>query len=289
MMLRPVLLYTLFFITAFVVFLFLLFPQKQAAEYLSRSLSDPALNVHFSIDNVKPVFPAGLSFENTKILLDQDIQIMPGFFKVFFSPLSLFREETQIKFQSGFSKGSANGSLCVNSIDPFLFSQAILFISGVKIENFIYKTALADMVLGCELKGEYKQIEPKEDNDYGHGTIFIQNFSSKLKNSFFNTLNLPMIDFSSIELDFTQNPNTFTLIQCAARGSIINVNLNGTIEPVFPLQESRLNLTGKLLPDSPYLAKFANTAAIESTGKNISKDGIKFRINGTLKNPKIGI
>ena len=52
---------------------------------------------------------------------------------------------------------------------------------------------------------------------------------------------------------------------------------------------ARLDLTGIILQDSPYLAKFANIAAVRAVAGNILKNGIQFKVTGTLANPKISI
>ena len=65
---KSILVYILFFIAAFIAFLFLLFPQKQVAAYLSRSLTIPNSNIRFSIDNVKLALPFNLIFEGSNLM-----------------------------------------------------------------------------------------------------------------------------------------------------------------------------------------------------------------------------
>jgi len=220
MKLKPVLLYLLFFTAAFLAFTFLLFPQKQVAEYLSRSLTIPNSNIHVSIDNVKLAFPMNFKFENTKLLLGQDTQIAIKSTKLFLNPVLIFK---------------------------------------------------------------------KDKKNLGNGRISINDFSADMKNSIFHELNLPLIDFSEIELEFTQKQNIVTILKCTAKGSIINVKLKGNIDFTSPVQKSRLNLTGVVLQDSPYLSKFKNLSGMRSKDDNISKTGIRFNIKGVLGNPEIGI
>jgi type II secretion system protein N len=289
MKLKPVMLYILFFIAVFIVFVFILFPQKQVAAYLSRSLTDQDSTIRLTIDNVRPGFPFKLKFENTKIMLGRNTQIIPDSFDVFFDISSILNKDKYIKITSGVYQGSVKGRLRLDSTHPFLFSAPQFFMSGIKINDFRYKTDLADIVLSCELGGEYNQIEAEDKTDSGQGKIHIRNFSAKMNQSLFNMLNLPVIDFSDIELEFTQRLKSVTVIQCTAKGPSVNIKLKGNIDIAFPVQESRLNLTGTILPDSPYLAKFVNVPALKAMAKSISKHGIKFNIKGTLKNPKIGI
>lgn len=65
-----------------------------------------------------------------------------------------------------------------------------------------------------------------------------------------------------------------------ASGSIINVKSKGKIDVLPPLQNSRLSLTGIILPDSPYLAKFVNMATINSVVKIYQKTGLDLILTG---------
>lgn len=289
MKLNIVLLYLLFFMGSVVFFLFVLFPQKQVAAYLSRSLTTENSVLSVKIESIQPALPFGLKSKNIRLLLDQKVTLTPEYVKVFLKPVSMFKKENHIQFQSGLSRGFIEGSLLVNSLDPFLFSQLKLVADRVKISNFRYKSNLADIVLNAELNGEFKQEEDSDKAESAHGDFFIQNLTAEMKNSLFNTLNLPVVDFSDIKLEFTQSRKTIKVKQCMARGSIIHVTCKGNIDIFFPLEKSKLTLTGVILPDSPYLAKFANMTGIKKTVKNISFSGINFNISGTLGNPKIGL
>ncbi len=292
---KSIFFYILFFLVSSLGFVFLLFPGKEFAVYLSQVVKNQNLALH--MDDVKPAFPFTLGFENTTLLLgpdmDQGMQIIPESFQVFLDFFSIFKEEKQIKFQSGFSQGSLKGHLLINSLDPFLFSSVTASMSVVKIVDFRYKTDFADISLGCELNGEYKQISTGNEKDLGKGSMSIRNFSAvfstAMKGSLFTALNIPAIDFSDITLEFIHQPARLILTRCTARGSIINVKLKGGMDIVFPVQKTRLNLSGVLLPDSPYLAKFANYPAFTSIVGNIKKEGILFTIKGTLENPELGI
>ncbi|MCP3871740.1 MAG: type II secretion system protein GspN [Desulfobacteraceae bacterium] len=314
MKLKTVLLYILLFIAMAVVFVFLLFPQEKMGAYLSRVLENPNSKVQFSFDQVTLGFPFKLGFKNSRFLIDKTTQIVPKSFDVNLGPSFLVNKSNSIRFKAAVSQGVINGSFHIGR-EPLTVSKEALSMSGVKIADFQYKTKLADIILGCELAAEYKINDKTNDGsdktNSGQGTVWVQNFSAKMNASLFNTLNLPIVDFSEIEIEFTHNPDTVTITKCLAKGSIINVKLKGQIGKVGQigkagklgkagkvdqintkksvLKNAKLNLTGVILPDSPYLAKFANMAIIKSKIKNIKKDGIKFTISGTLKHPEMRI
>ncbi len=287
---KSVTLYSLFFIAALFVLVYLLFPQKDAAQFLSGYLNKNNSKLALSCESVKLKMPLKLSLENPKILIDNNIQLEPEFFEIKLNPSLFFNKSKKNVFQSDLYQGSVKGTFDVKNFEPLLFSRAELLISKVKIDNVRYKTELADILLGCVVNGEYQYNEGIDKNKFGTGKFIIKNFSAKIKNSFFNALNLPVVDFKEILLEFEQESNNIVSItQCLARGSIINLKLKGDINIVFPLRMTKLDLAGVVIQDSPYFARLANTAAVKTVVDAILKDGIKFNLQGTLSEPEISI
>ncbi len=289
MNLKLVLFYILFFMTAFIFFVFLSFPGKKVAAYLSGAVTKPDAMVQVTMDDADLYPPLRLDLDKIRFALGPDITINPASFGVSLSPLVFFENEKSISFQSKLFQGTIHGRLKFTHLDPLATSAAHIIFSEIKTAPFIYKTTLADITLSCEINGEYIFSGLENGKKQGHGTFFFRNVSAVMENSLFNRLNLPAVDFSQIEAGYEQTGNTLTITNCIAKGSIVHIKLTGDIHLGFPLNESRLDLTGLVLPESPYLAAFANNAAIRSAAKNISKDGIKFGISGTLMQPKIGI
>ncbi len=286
---KRIFLYFLFFLAAFAVCLVLRFPGKEMAGYCTRSLTKPDSNLRVSIGNVKPALPFHLEFENTEFYLGPDAVIKPDTFAVLPGLFNFFKAEKTVDIRSALHKGTVNATLYLKSIHPYVFSNAKGSASGIKINGFKYITNLADITLSCEMEGDTKFDVTEEKGIKGDGIFLFRKFSAEMKNSFFNTLNIPLVDFSNIQVDFTHQGNVVTIKQCTAKGSIINIALKGTIEIVSPLKESRLSLSGSLLPDSPYLAKFAYTNAVKAITKDTAREGIRFNITGTFKNPEIGL
>jgi type II secretion system protein N len=288
MKLKPFLLYTLFFLAAVLVFIWLLFPQKEAAKYFSHLLNQYDSKVEFSCEKVKLQPLLKLSFENSELLINNNIKIRPESLDIKLNPSFFDNKTKKIVFQSRLHQGTFNGVLGLKDSNPLLFSKAQFKMSDIKIVHFNYQTDLADMTFSCIVNGEYnfKGVKGKQT---GKGNVFIKDFAAKLSKSLFNTLNLPLVDFSQIKIDFEQQSNIITITQCVARGPVINLKLRGKIDMILPVNNVRLDLTGIILQDSPYLAKFANMAEIKALAGNILKNGIKFKITGTLNNPNISI
>jgi len=287
MKLKPLLLYILFFIAVIPLFIYVLFPQKDAAIFLSNSFGQNNPNFEFFCEKVKVKFPFKLDIENSKFIINKTIEFKPESFEINLIPTLFLHKSKKIVFQSNVNQGLLKGSINLHDDDSLNFSKADLFISDIKIINFKYKTDIADVVLGCIINGEY---DYNEDNGIkeGNGNLIISDVTAKMEDSQLNELNLPLIDFSKINIDFYHQDNEINISHFIARGSVINLELNGKIV-IFDDNNVKLDLKGVVLQDSPYLAKFSNTAFIKAVADNILKKGIKFTIKGTLKNPKLSI
>lgn len=286
---KLILFYFIFFLIAFFVFASILFPGKEAATHLSSLLTARYSPLQIDIQSVTPEFPLGLKFENPKVILNEKTSIKVNLLKINFNLFSVFRKQKRIKIRSGFYDGTLEGSMTLNETGlPFLSNIALL-LSGVKINDFRYKTDFADTLLDLEVAGEYAYFEAGDKKIPGKGAVHIENFSARMKDSLFNTIGLPLVDFSSIGLEFIQTKNKVTLTRCLAKGSIINVKLTGELAFGSSMETTILNLKGVILPDSIQLNRFARMASPGSATGKSDRKGIEFNISGTLGKPQIGL
>jgi len=284
---KPVLLYVLFFITALLIFIYLLFPQKDAARLFSNSFGQENSNLKFFCEKVTLKIPFKLDIKNSKLLIHKTMELKPESLEINLIPALFSNKSKKIVFQSYINQGLLKGSLYFDDYSSLVLLKTDIFASKIKIDNYIYKTDLAEILLGCEINGEYQDNKINKTKD-GEGKLIIKDFSAKMENSLFNKLNLSVVDFSEIKLEFDHQLNMVNISHCIAKGSVINLKLNGKIT-VLPDSNAKLDLKGVLLKDSPYLAKFSNMAVVRAVAGNILNQGIKFTIKGTLKNPKISI
>lgn len=297
---KSILIYLLVFILAFVGFAFVCFPGKEAGRRLSETLNSKNPNLRVTIGKVGPALPFSLKFQDMTISMGNGLTIMPDAVKVSFSPISLFREEKQLKVRAELNQGILKGNLQVTRLNPLTVSGLELFLEKMEINGFQYHTSLAELTLNCEMSGEYREddVSPESSSGktvrtngppLGQGSLVMENFLAHMENSWLNRIQFSDLDFSSLAIDFRREPHRVLISRCVGRGSVINLKLSGELRLAPVLKKTRLNLTGKILPDSPYLAKFANQAVVRSKSRNITRNGIDFYIKGTLENPRIGI
>lgn len=290
MKIRLIVPYFLLFAFSVMVFLVLLFPHQQVARHISQTLTDPDRDIYTVMETIKPAFPFYLKSEDTSISIGPTIKIKPDFIKIKPGSGLIFGDHKNIGFSSKLYNGLVEGSIGFDNKRPIAYTNANLNISDIEFNKIQYNTRLAGVTMTGKIDGEYRYVMDKENRaDPGQGSFSVSDLSIVLKNSLFNRLKLSQINFSKIDAKFSQDKQNINLIQLTATGSAINVKLNGIIRIENPISQSRLTLTGQILPDSPYLANFINSAFIKTLVKNIKKDGIRFTIKGTLKQPVIKI
>ncbi len=284
---RLIVFYFIFFLLSLFVFALILFPGKETATHLASLLTARYSSLQIDIQSVRPQFPLGLKLDNPRVILNGKTPVETNLLEISFDLSSLFRKQKKLKIKSGFYEGTLKGSMNLNETGVALFSDITLLFSGVKINDFKYKTDLADIILDMEIDGKYSDSEAG-GGGAGKGTVHIKNFSAMMKDSLFNILGFPSVDFSSIQIEFIQVKNKVTLTRCIAKGSIINIQLTGDLAFDSSLETIKLNLKGMILPDSAQLNLFARSGPGSAAGKQ-GNGGIKFKISGTLEKPQIGL
>lgn len=143
MRLKSIWLYILFFMASCIIFVFVLFPGKEVAAYLSSELKTQNFGV--TIDSIKPALLFKLECENTTFLIGPDVnkptEIVAESLTVFLDPVSIFKNKKQIKIQSDFYQGSVKGQIEV----VFPLQKSSLDLKVILIADSPYLKKLASM------------------------------------------------------------------------------------------------------------------------------------------------
>lgn len=292
--------YLLVFILAFAGFAFVSFPGEEVGSRLAEMVNRKDPGFRLTIKTVKPALPLGLAFQDMSLFVTDKLSFLLDTARISFRPLSLFRREKQVGIRGQIHGGTLNGSVRIKGLDPLQVSGLELFLEKIGFDKVEYRTFLAELTLSGQISGEYREegiqealpeekSGPGRGEALGRGFLVMDSFLAQVEKSWLNSIEVPTIDFSRLRLDFVRENQRVVITDCTAKGSVIHVKLTGDIRPGASMEETRLNLMGKILPDSLLLAKFANQAAVRSKAKNITRNGIDFTIQGTLKNPRVGI
>ncbi len=292
---KLIILYAVLFAFSAVIFSVVLFPEQEISEYVRTVSVRPQSDFEIRFDAASSVLPWKLNFQHAQIKVYQTLQIAPDAFSLSVSPVFFFKKKGRVNFDADLFDGKAKGFFRIEDPDAPSVSGTQISVSNVNLSELKYSNSLADILLTCTLNGQYQAdgssqtSGPERTGQSGLGHLSVKNVTAVVSAGLFKALNIPKLDFSEIKLDFTQKGNTIKLMQCLAQGPVLNIKLNGDIVFAYPVLQTQVKLKGRMMPDSPYLAKFANVAAIRSAVKNISKNGIGFNLTGTLEHPKIDL
>ncbi len=286
---KPLIFYCLFFVAMCICLSYFLFPGKRVAQKIEFVLEGQKSISNVSIKEAILEFPysvllenVAMNFENNQVYKPSDVKFRPDL-------VSLIRRDKKINFSGGIFDGQTSGTVVFSSfLDPHVKAFE-LDASGIKIKNFTHNTGQANLDMSMSLGGNYSSSKEGASTITGQGQITIKEMTVIMKKSLFNRLGFPKLVFSSIEIQFAQEKNKVIVSKCSAKGTVLNFKINGNITLNPRLENSVVDLKGYLLPDSPYFSRFGYLSNVRKKVKNISKQGIPFKIRGTIKQPELGL
>ncbi len=287
MKIKTIVFYILVFSGSLSVFLVILFPGKKAACLLSEC-SQNSSN-YFHCTDIRPCFPFCLEFKNAGIVIS-GMKFEPDMLKIRLSGIPLPGHDAAVKITAESGRGCVNAATAIAGVNPLKCIDPSVSASGIRIRDFRYRAGQADIsadaVLDIEL--DASGLWPGHISA-ARGTIRATKTVINLKNSLLNRMGMSGVRFSSIIVRFIKKKNKIIITECSAQGSAIHLAITGNIiTDIFP-DRTRLNLKGLVFTDSSAFVKFAGLASVKASGKDILREGIKFSITGTLKNPEIKI
>lgn len=292
MKLRTLLLYFLVFFISVLVFMVVLFPAENIGKYIKASLKNKNSTAAVTFDRLKPEFPLKLNFQKLHVSYEKKIDLNFDTFTLRPDLKSIFSKNRQLVFQSGLYQGAAEGKIEVAGFDPLRLWLRQVSISGIVLDDIKYTVSGAEIVWKCRLKLDYdcRHFDEKKNQgkcEAGIGTVQGQDFFADLKIPFLKSAGLTGISFSEILINFEQKADMIRLTRFTASGNDMNVRMQGVVDFSRSIDNPSLKLEGSIMPDSTYFSKLTNIAVIKAAAGNRLKNGLKFKIAGTLKNPEI--
>ncbi|MBI9092440.1 MAG: type II secretion system protein GspN [Desulfobacterium sp.] len=281
---KSVSLYLTYAILAFLVFVYLLFPGKQAGRLLADRLNQINRELKVELNPVTPVLPLGLKtlnpaitlFNTTTVTLDS-LQFTPNLF-------SLFKSESSGKFSAALLNGIVTGHVSApRSAAPSGITLTSTF-SELEIAPMAFSTGETDLRSRFTLGGTF---------DYGtnqtpgnvKGTLRLSNLITEVNNPLLEQLGISEFHFTTVDIDYTIKNNQMEIQGLKALGEEATITLTGTGVLNSPVEKSILNLKGEIRPDTAYLTSFAGLSSVAMLFDDSKKGGIPFTISGTVEKP----
>jgi len=272
--------YILFIFIVTLFFIHILFPGKRVGYYFSEYLQSK-YKVGFECKQLKLQFPfilkaSGLQISkigSKKIGIDQFL-IGPDFLSLLTGKIGFF---AKIRLFSG----EADGNIRLGIIHPKKKFDAEINFSNIDISG-----------VNNVLQGDYKisgKISGKADLKMKKGNGDVRIFS-KLNNlsvqsdSFF----IPLASLNVKELSINGKivDKTFKLKKSFIRSKAGVTELDGDISNIYNPLYAYLNIKGKILPNTAYLARNRKKPAIGMAFSFLKgKKTLEYSINGNIRNP----
>ena len=276
---RTWLAYSLYGIALAIFFLYYLFPVEALKNYAIDRISRTFPQLSARIERARLILPLGLRFENVSLyrqnspfLNVERVTVKPGL-------LSLIRGKKSIYYDIRTSGGRIDGDAILNS-DQITINTDL---DKIRLEEIPALHQLMPNSLSGLMSGKLSFRSDAENKQQASASLNVIDSIVQLAEPF---LNIDSLTFNSVTADMEFQDRTFKLTRCVFRGEELNGDLSGTALFKANLNQSTLNLSGKLLPNAAFLQSAGgDTAAafLQGSGKN----GFPIKIIGTLSSPKV--
>ena len=280
---KKTLAYTVYVIGITIFFLWYLFPSDSLKAYLSQRLAQGNPAVKITIDRISPVLPPGIKLYNVGIahqnrpLIDlANVKVMPGLG-------SLFSQTTTVNFKGRVCEGTLNGQAQFGDRQQGAGIKIEGWISGVQVQQISALKQFSENRISWALGGNFV-YDGSASTPSLAANLSLANCRVELATPVFNQKSF---DFKTIATDLAMQNNSLQIEQLSARGSQLDLDLNGSIalnqsDP----DQNALNLTGKLTPHHVFLAKIEKEIPVDFLRKKqAGKNAFAFKVDGTLDEP----
>lgn len=279
--------YITIFISAFLVFLVIRFPQENIGEHLSAKLSEKIPGIRLASDRAVLSLPPSVTLINPRLVF-QNLPVSFDSFTIKLALLKLLKGNFQLAYTAKVLQGEITGTLNLASRN----APQKLTISGLNLTDIDYTASNAAARIKMTVDGNiiFPQNEPP---DLFEGDLILSDVAARMTNSVFNLMGIDLVTFSQIDLRFHMTGTHFTIPKCIASGKIMSLRLKGRVTPlkkdIHSLSDLSLDLQGFIQPQPAYMNKFAGISSMAVLFEDNSKKGIPIRISGTMAQPEVAL
>ncbi|MBF0242045.1 MAG: type II secretion system protein GspN [Desulfamplus sp.] len=294
-------LYAIYGFIAFIVFLIILFPKQKAANIISDRLNSRLQGTRIDIKAVEPSFPLGLKAINTSVVLNDGKQIDMESIFIYPKILSLYKDEKKLNIDAKGYGGKIDGEVKfalqkVEKSEKYNTSLNLNF-SNLEIKNLKQYVQNIDILASFIMNGSINyKADGQNSVGSGNGVVELDQCRLTSENIILKQMGIEELNFTKVDIEWSKEQNILSLANLNAQGNDIKIRLNGNINLKTPKEMSQLDLKGEFEPNSARItslvAGLTSGGGIKSLGKLLygsKKNGIPFKITGTMQNPKISI
>jgi type II secretion system protein N len=273
------LLYGIYGFAAVVFFLYYLFPVEAVKRIAVDRLQRQFPQLQADIDQARLVFPTGLRFDDVAVFR----QNMPYFeasqVTVRAAWLSLVTGGKSFTYDIDAAGGKIQGRAVINDRQIDMVSD----LEKLRLEELPALQSLIPLGLAGVLNGKVSFQTESENKRSADIRVNVSECIVQLAEPF---LNIDVLRFSSVDADAMLQDRQIKLTRCIFRGDEINGDLSGSGILRDRIEQSTLNLTGKLQPNAALLQQLGGDMAVNFL-KGAGPGGLSFRVTGSFDKPKV--
>ncbi len=295
MKIKILIIYAVVFLTALVLFIFLLFPGQKMAAFVTRKMQAPGSPLYqssfqVSVKDIRPSFPFGLVSDHVSVVSDSGGAV-PDFQVFVHVPLlSVYQRPLSVRVKAYPFNGLVQADWNASHLHPKYWNLKNLDVQDMDFSHAVLHAGNGELVLQGTIGGGFAQAENvpvKLQSDFwkflsGKGQIHGKDIHVDVSRSRLALVHLPALSFTRLDGEFTMNKGQIHLKDCLFKGPVLHLQFSGNIRLADPAEESTVSLKGKVLPDSPYLAQLANHPLLRLQVPDIAQKGVVFHVTGTL-------
>jgi len=276
-------LYVLYAAAVFVVFLYMLFPGKEMAGRLSAALGEKFPQAQFDLGRLTLAFPPGLKAESVQVSLKNGKGFQVDSVVIYPEFTSIIKEKKTAELNINAFDGEIKGRVTADFPGVFALSDLDLNFSRLKIQQLELQSDLSSALVDFNVQGACQYPVLSADRIKGSGRIHLSGVSARISSPFLDQLGIHQFNFDAVDIDYEQNNNTLTVLECMGTGAEFKkISLKGTVDLHPGFKKSRVSFKGELIPDPSCVSNLAGVSSMAALFSDAFK-GIPFTVTGTFE------
>ena len=280
-------LYPGYIICVTVFFLYMLFPQEAAMQYLSGYLREHYPDYVVTADTIKPDFPPGLkldgvdfSFQGEKWVNLEKLHIRPKY-------LSVFSTVKTVRFKGKAYQGDLWGTIDFDKSAGSYEMKASAELKGIRLEENEHLQTLAGRKISGRLDSTLVYGNEKGEGKRLNVNLHVADGEVGLTNPVFSINNLA---FDNIDAELVVDQRTLKLKRCTADGAQVKGDVTGVVLFRQPFERSRLEFKGNVKPQHLLMASLKKALPKSMLpSKKTGEKGFPVKLYGTIEKPKFSL
>jgi len=280
-------LYPGYIICVTVFFLYMLFPQEAAMEYLSGYLGEYYPDYAVTADTIKPDFPPGLKLDGVDISYNgekwvnlEQLHIRPKY-------LTVFSTAKTVRFKGKAYQGDLWGTIEFEQSAESYEMKASAELKGILLEENEHLQTLSGRKIAGRLDSTLVYGSEKGEDKRLNVNLHVADGEVGLTNPLFSINNLA---FETVDAELVVDRRSLKLKRCTVDGDQVKGDVTGVVLFRQPFERSRLEFKGNVKPQHLLMASLKKVLPKSMLpSKKTGEKGFPVKLYGTIEKPKFSL